>query len=467
MARDIIFEPLALGRTSVRNRILRSSISGRIDNYDGSGTQWRVNFEKRFARGGVGGIISSHVPIHIGGRILPDYATIDCDERIPFWRKVVREVHAYDGCKFILQLSHSGRQQDIGGIENRGKLPPSSTDQPDKFHGLRGRAMDTGEIQQIVTWFVEAAVRARKAGVDGIELHAGNGYLFTQFLSSAINDRDDAYGGSLENRYRFLGEVITAIRAEPSLSDLPLIVKYSVVDRHNAATFLFESAKGNTLEEGVQVARWIERDGADAIHVTTGSMFPHPYNPAGPLGIDMGRTTYQSMIDSGEHTFRNFLLFRYPFLRPILRWVWERSLKDELSSERPWEHLEGINVEEARAVKEAVDIPVICTGGFQTAQGIRGAIESGACDAVSIARPLLANPDLPNELRRASEAGDLDYEPERPCTLCNRCLTAVVEFPLGCYEPARFDGDRDAMMEHVYSFYEDQPVPESSRPERC
>ena len=108
-----IFEELRLPNLVVKNRLFRSSISGRIDNYNGSGTPARVKFEERFAQGGVGAIISSHVPIRIDSRVLPNYATIDCEERIPFWKEVGRRVHAYD-CKYILQLSMSGRQQDIG-----------------------------------------------------------------------------------------------------------------------------------------------------------------------------------------------------------------------------------------------------------------------------------------------------------------------------------------------------------------
>ena len=107
MSEDVLFAPLEFRNLTVKNRILRSNISGRFDNYDGSGTQARINWEEKFARGGVGAIISSYVPVHIRGRILPNYATIDRDERIPFWRAVGEAVHEHD-CKFILQLSHCG-----------------------------------------------------------------------------------------------------------------------------------------------------------------------------------------------------------------------------------------------------------------------------------------------------------------------------------------------------------------------
>jgi 2,4-dienoyl-CoA reductase (NADPH2) len=176
MDSDILFEPIRFRNLEVRNRLFRSSISGRIDNYDGSGTRARINFERRFARGGVGAIISSHVPVHISGRILPNYATIDRDDRIDFWHDVVEAVHA-ENCKYILQLSMSGRQQGLPGVENLDpqappgsfyRRPLSSTDSRDSFHGIAGRAATRTEIKQLVQWFVDGAKRARRAGVDGI-----------------------------------------------------------------------------------------------------------------------------------------------------------------------------------------------------------------------------------------------------------------------------------------------------------
>src|ERR1700750_3038476 len=117
MASDKIFEPLKFTNLAVKNRIFRSSISGRFDNYDGSGTQARINWEEKFARGGVGAIITSFVPVSIRGRILPNYATITADDRIEFWNRVVKKVHEYD-CRFIIQISHSGRQRDNRAVEN-------------------------------------------------------------------------------------------------------------------------------------------------------------------------------------------------------------------------------------------------------------------------------------------------------------------------------------------------------------
>lgn len=435
MTQDILFQPLQFRNLTVKNRIFRSNISGRFDNYDGSGSQARINWEEKFARGGVGAICSSFVPVQIRGRILPNYATIDRDERIPFWRKLGEKVHEYN-CKYILQLSHSGRQQDYGGVENLGKKALSSTSKTESFHGFLCQAMTKAEIDETVQAFADGARRAREAGLDGVELHGANGYLITQFLSSGINDRSDEYGGSLENRARFLMEIVAAVRREAG-NDFHFQVKISAVDDNNAV--IPWEKKGNTLEDSIQVCKWIEQAGVDAIHVSAGSLFPHPRNPIGGFPADDALRTYDTMVSSGVYAFRNYLLLRYPPLRPIFRFLWNRT-KGKV--------IEGVNVENARAIKKVVSVPVICTGGFQTASYIRKVINDGACDAVSIARSLVANNDLVQIFASGKD------RPDKPCTYCNKCLVNVLENPLGCYELSRYDGDYQKMIDEVMSVFQ-------------
>lgn len=436
MATDVIFEPLQFRNLTVKNRIFRSNVSGRFDNYDGSGNQARINWEVKFARNGVGAIVSSFVPVHIRGRIMPNYATIHRDEAIPFWRELGRQVHEYD-CKFILQLSHSGRQRDIAGVENYTKAL-SSTDKPEPLHGFECERMTLEQIRETVQAFAQGARRAREAGLDGVELHAANGYLFTQFLSSGINDRTDEYGGPLENRARFLLDVVHAIRAEVG-PDFHLQVKISATEYNNA--LMPWEGKGNTVAETVQVCRWLEQAGVDALHVSTGSMFPHPRNPAGMFPLDVAVRTYDTMASSGLHTFRNYVIFRtWPFSRAF-KWRWEQARGQKI---------EGISLSDASTVKHAVGIPVICTGGFQTASVIRKAILRGDCDAVSMARPLIANNDLVQQFAAGRD------RPLVPCTYCNRCLVNVIENPLGCYEESRFES-REAMLRQIMSVFEPAP----------
>jgi 2,4-dienoyl-CoA reductase-like NADH-dependent reductase (Old Yellow Enzyme family) len=189
MSADPIATPLRLGpNLTLKNPILRSSVTGRFDNEDGSLTQTRINWETKFAKGGVGAIISAFAPVRMDGRIIPGVATIDRDDFIPLWAALGAAVHAHD-CKYILQLSHAGRQRDIPGVHNARRPAPSSSTGREIVHGLRGYAMSTAEIGDVVQAFAKAAWRAREAGLDGVELHAGHGYLFSQFLVASRTAR--------------------------------------------------------------------------------------------------------------------------------------------------------------------------------------------------------------------------------------------------------------------------------------
>ncbi len=428
---DIIFTPLRFRALTIKNRIVRSSLTGRFDNYDGSGTAPRVNWELKFARNGAGAIISALAPVEPRGANLPNNAYIDSDDRIPFWRELAKRVHEYD-CSYILQLAHAGRQREIVGLDFSTAL--SSTDRPEPIHGFPSQKMTVKDIDRTVGLFARGAYRAREAGLDGVELHAANGYLFTQFLSSAINDRDDDYGGRLENRARLLLEVVRAIRHEVG-PDFHLQVKISVTEHANVMPPW--AAKGNTVKDSTQVCRWLVDAGVDAIHVSTGSSFPHPRNPAGQFAPGEAAKTYNLMINAGKYTHRNYFLFRARPFRDLFGWYW-RS--------RGVEAPEGANLPDSAAVKAAVTVPVLCTGGFQTASVIRAAINDGACDAVTIGRPFVAN----NDLVRQFEAGA--DRPARPCSYCNKCLFNVLEHPLGCYDESRYDS-RQQMIEEIMSVY--------------
>jgi 2,4-dienoyl-CoA reductase (NADPH2) len=426
-----IFTPLRFRNLELKNRVLRSSIAGRFDGYDGTGSQARINWEVRFARGGVGAIVSAWCGVDRRGFIVPGYASIENDERIPFWREVGDRVHAHD-CKFILQLAHGGRQRDIGGIEFARGL--SSTSKPDPLHGFPAERATQAQLGAVVRAFAEGARRAREAGLDGVEIHGANGYIFTQFLSSAINDRRDEYGGPLEHRARLLLETVRGVRAAVG-NDFHLQVKLSATEHGNA--FLPWLKHGNRIDDSVQVCRWLEEAGADAIHVSAGNTFPHPVNPAGDLPLREVVANYDGLVSSGRHVLRNYVLYRLPLIKEVMRRRWARAADE----------VEGAVLGDARAVREAVSIPVLCTGGFQTASVVAAAIERGDCDAVSIARPLVANPDLLDLWRAGHD------RPPRPCTFSNKCLFMLLEHPLGCYDESRY-ATRDEMLREIYEVYD-------------
>jgi 2,4-dienoyl-CoA reductase (NADPH2) len=438
-AADLLFQPLSFRNLEVKNRLLRSNIAGRFDNYDGTGLRARINWDLKFARGGVGAIVSSWCGVDRRGFIVPNYAAIDRDETIPFWRDLGRRVHEHD-CKYVLQLAYGGRQRDIPGIEFPKGL--SSTDKPDPLHGFECERATPDQLHHISQAFAEGARRAREAGLDGVEIHGANGYIFTQFLSSAINDRHDEYGGLLENRARFLLETVRAIRERVG-DDFHLQVKLSTTEFANA--FLPWLGRGNTIEDSVQVARWLEDAGVDAIHVSCGSTFPHPDNPAGTFPSEDFVAMYDGMLSSGRYTFRNFLGYKVWPINRVLAKRWTRDPNE----------IEGRLLPDARAVKQAVSIPVLCTGGFQTASVIRSAIERGDCDAVTMGRTLIANPDLPQLFAQGADRAP------RPCTYCNKCLFNVLENPLGCYDERRY-ASREEMIAEIMSVYDPPPFVEAA-----
>lgn len=469
---DPIFAPLTFkSGLTVKNRLFRSNISGTFDHYNGHGTDARIRWETSFAAGGVGTIISSFVPVSVRGRILTRYAMIDDDNKIPFWTSLAQQVrHAgriafpdlppdaqeNGECHYILQLSHSGRQQDVGGVENRHHVAMSSTSDPDYFHGILCRAMTRKEISEVVKQFAEGARRAQAAGLSGVELHGANGYLITQFLSAGINDRTDEYGGSLRNRARFVLEIIDAIRQKVG-DKFHLQLKTNAEDCNNA---LYPWKKrGNRLEDAQAICGWAAEAGVDAIHVSSGSIFPHPRNPPGDFPLGEAVDWYDGMLSSGIHARFNYWVFRHPVLGPFFRWWWNKRRGI------PYEEIaNGINLAMAAQIKNTVgeDVKVIVTGGFQHAAVIRRALQSKQVDGVSIARPLIANRDLPRLFRAGMDWEHASWIPDSqwplqqkypdsrsPCTYCNKCLLNDLENPLGCYDESRFQSITDPDRRHA------------------
>lgn len=452
---DPIFQPLTINGLTLKNRVVRSSMGGRVDYYDGSMSEARIAWDRRFARGGVSAIISSNVGIRTDGIAVPGYASIDHDRTIPSWRRLVEEIHRYD-CRYIIQLHFSGRQRDLPRKEFVGVLAPGATDKPDLLYGLRSRRMAIHEIRELVQAYAQAARRAREAGADGIEIVACNGYLLHQFLSSAINDRADDYNGDLRARARILLEVLAAVRAEVG-RDFFVSMKLSGRDEHNAFTAPFVRQVGNTIDDTMELSRWLREAGLDAIHLSQGDSFPHPLVPAGLLPMDESRTSLAALFFEGTRVPRTFFLTRFAWFRRLSEWNWGRRMPFKRHGRLLPEKIEGMNQDDAAKLKAASGLPVICVGGWQTASRMREALQFGHCDVVSIARGLLANPDLVAGFARGLDA------PERPCTYCNKCLVNALLQPLACWDESRFTS-RDQMFEEAYRVYKEVAVGVSQDP---
>jgi 2,4-dienoyl-CoA reductase (NADPH2) len=309
--------------------------------------------------------------------------------------------------------------------------------------------MTVPEIHEVVEQFAQGARRAREAGLDGVELHGANGYLITQFLSSGINDRKDDYGGSVENRARFVLEIVRAIRREVG-RDFHLQMKINGVDHNN---WLYPWKKsGNTLEDTLTICKMLLDDGkgVDSFHISSGSTFPHPRNPPGDISVVNLIRWYAGLFPSGVNTRFNYAIFSNPIGGPLFRWLWRF---------RRGKVIEGINAVYSKYLRNEImridpSIKFLCTGGFQHADAIAGVIRDGSCDGVSIARPLIANNDLPHILRTANGPTR-----QRECTYCNKCLLNDLANPLGCYEVSRYDGDTfeekwEALIKDVMSVFE-------------
>jgi 2,4-dienoyl-CoA reductase-like NADH-dependent reductase (Old Yellow Enzyme family) len=428
---DTIFQPLEFRNLTVPNRLFCSSIGNRIDHYDGSGSEIRIRWDVKWAQTGVGAMISTHSPVDIRGNLSPHFAHIDRDDRIPFWRELIRRVHQHD-CLYILQLVFAGRHREVAGIHYQKGM--SSTDKADWWRGFECTRMTTDEIASVVQAFGQAARRAREAGADGIEIHGANGFVITQFLSKAINDRTDEYGGPRENRARFALEIVREIRRQVG-DDFHIQFKISAAE-HAREIYPWRRNDGNTIEDSMEICKWLADAGVDGFHISAGANYPHPRNPAGKFQIDEVARIFD-LVSSAKRPVRDFLMLKTP-VKHAVRWWWERPSKGRE---------EGINLGDARAIKSAVGVPVICGGGFQTASVIAGGIEDGSCDAVALARPLIANPDLPKMF-----AEGLD-RPPNPCVYANKCLTHLATDPVGCYEESRFDS-REEMVRQALAVYE-------------
>jgi len=330
-----LFSPFRLGPLALPNRFVVPGLTTNYASADGFVTDALCTYLAARARGGFGLIVTENLGVDPSGRVMPRMAMIDDDRYVPGLARLAAAVKRH-GAAVIGQLSHAGRQTK-SAITGLPLVAPSAV--PCPINRELPRALEVDEIQALEQGFVRAAVRLRAAGFDGVEVHGAHGYLVGEFLSSYSNRREDLYGGSLENRLRFLSNIVDGIRAGVG-GDFPLIVRIS------AREFVPD---GLDLPESIEIARRLAARGVHALSVSVGV-----YESFNRL----------SMV-SGE-------------------------------PEGQWLPLAG-------ALRSATGLPTMGVGRLKRAAVAEAALASGAIDLAAFGRASIADPDLPRKVRDGRE----------------------------------------------------------------
>jgi len=341
---SILFEPVKVGSMIVKNRFVRSATAERAVDEKGFVTDAMLDLYRRLSEGGVGMLITGHAYVHPTGRTSLHQAAIHTDEYIPRLTELADATHeAAEDCKVVVQISHGGRQVSPDSVAE--PIAPSAI--IDQDSGITPREMTEAEIEACIDAFAQAARRAQEAGFDGVQLHSAHGFLISEFNSPYTNRRTDKWGGSLENRMRFLMEVYNRV-CQTVGEDYPVLIKL------NAADYLPES--GLTIAESVEIAKALSNAGIDAIE------------PSGGM--------YESIENQGA-------------ARKV------RSTDEE-----------AYFTSNAAKIKEIVDVPVILVGGLLSVAIMENVIQEGIADMVSMSRPFIRELDLPNKIKAGKTKAD-------------------------------------------------------------
>ena len=391
-----LFAPGKIGSVTTKNRIVMPAMMLDHGQFDGSPTEQMMAYYEERAKGGVGLIITEITRVNdIHGVGAFAQLAVSHDYHIKPLAEMVARIHRHD-CKVFVQLQHPGRQNapvTVGmlplsvamdrawsgyrgmfynlaplakSLGEKGLLKsvaaPSKTE-PCSYAKAKNRALRRSEIKKLIQQFIDGAVRAQKAGADGVELHAAHGYLIQQFLSPNTNRRKDEYGGSFENRMRFLLEIIEGIKKACG-QDFPVVVRLTVDECYDQ---IGQAGKGYSLDEGVKIAKRLEEAGIDAINVSSAN--------------------YETM---------NYWL-------------------EPTTFEPGWrKHM-------AAAVKKEVKIPVIAANLIRSPEQANAQISEGTQDFVALGRPLLADPQW------ALKAQEGRPQEIKRCISCLWCFESMQE----------------------------------------
>ena len=376
---NILFTPLSIGKVSIKNRFAMAPMGPLgLGDEQGGFNQRGIDYYTARARGGTGLIITgvTFVDNTIEEHGMPNCpnSTYNPVQFVRTSREMTERVHAYNARIFLQMSGGFGR---VTIPTNLGEFPPVAPS-PIQHRWLDKtcRALTVDEIHELVRDFGEGAYNAKRAGFDGVQIHAVHeGYLIDQFAISLFNQRTDEYGGSLENRLRFAREIVEEIKRRCG-QDFPVMLRYSPKSfikalREGALPGEEFEEKGRDLPEGVEAAKLLVSYGYDALDVDVGS--------------------YDA-------------------------WWW---------SHPPMYQKKGLYMPYAKLVKENVNVPVLCAGRMDDPDMAEGAVMDGVCDIISLGRPLLADPDYVNKLRRG------ERKCIRPCISCQEgCMGRIQEYSM-------------------------------------
>ncbi|WP_116365480.1 NADH:flavin oxidoreductase [Parahaliea mediterranea] len=398
----LLTQPIRIGGVEIAGRFVKAAYTETMCTEDGFVTDQLIQHYEELARGGTPLLITGATYFNKYSQAMKRGLALDHDDKIPGLQRLTRTVQQY-GSKIFVQLYHVGRQAAPGNVGRTDAQAPSA--RYEFTVGCMPRAMTIEEIHDCVYQFGLAAARAKQAGFDGIELHAAHGYLISSFLTPHTNRRTDQYGGSFENRLRFLVEVYRAMREQVG-RDFPIVIKLNGHDD-------LPLRKGLNTEDCVRIALRMQKEGIDGVEVSCGHYESGITSDRGNWkGFFRTMVTYGAAKDwpaSHRAVIR--------LLSPLLSWFYNR-----ISGFRP-----AFNLSYAQAFKQALDIPVICVGGFAEVALIDEALESGGCDLVAAARPVIADPHLFNHLKAGVRGPQCDF--------CQGCFARAGAMPADCYNP--------------------------------
>jgi len=395
---SIIFDPGRIGRVEIKNRLVRSATYENAATGRGEITDALVEIYRTLGAGGVGLIVTGIAGVYPKALSPHKMIRVDDNAYIPGLKRISKAVHELgNDCRIMLQLHHPGRQimdPEMNPERAVSLLPPAliayleiikfappaegeahpeiepTAPSPfvDTLFQRIPRALTLEEIDEIIEAFAEGVRRAREAGFDGVQLHAAHGWLLSSFLSPHTNRRQDRYGGSTENRTRIVREIYERAREKVD-EDFPILIKINTTD------FL---PTGTTLEEVAKVGEILSAAGFSAIEASGGM--------------------WEAMARSQDE------LGWLPVFMPESR----VGIKNR--------DQEAYFLEGAQKLKRHTNTPIILVGGIRSMARIEQVIEVGGADFVSMARPFIREPNLPNRWLEG-EGSD-----KAECISCNACL---------------------------------------------